>query len=84
MAVGEIDLGKPMEEPHQSRRAELCHDGTQIIPERRLAQSGREILQVSFGELIEERSERLQALRVVPLGLDRPDGRWPLAGCGWS
>ena len=36
----EIDLGKPVQEPHQPRGAKLRHHGMQVIPERRLAQSG--------------------------------------------
>src|SRR6202007_3409991 len=38
----------------------------------------RELLQVSLGELIEKRSERLHAFRVVCFSLDGADGWWPL------
>ena len=40
-AVGEADLGEPVQQAHQPRRAELGHDGTQVVAERSLPHGGR-------------------------------------------
>ena len=53
-AVGEADLGQPVQQPHKPRRAELGHDATQVVAERRLPQGGRQMTQLSRRDLIEE------------------------------